>query len=278
MPFGRFKKKKKKDLPPSLSNTGQSMFDEVLGELRAAREAPTQNPPEKVEKPTILSTPPQETIPSFSNSEYNIQGPPRNTPTTNFKKSSELQGPPRESYNKRPSNVSRASFEEQSSSYAADQLSDEILNELKIKDFHPDLVKTPPKRFIPKSTEDLKKHRLQETKREYLTAASKQLELNFFDNAATDTACAILCILISDGVDAARTSMSKLSSNLPAAVLNNVIFENVRILLDSTRNKNYAFLSRAEKALKGNMQQLYPEDIAIIESGIKTAKSYFGLE
>jgi indole-3-glycerol phosphate synthase len=71
--------------------------------------------------------------------------------------------------------------------------------------------------------------------------------------------------------------LSKLSSSLPSNVLDNVILDNVRLLLDSTKNRNFTFLNRAEKTLRNNLQQLYPEDIAIIESGIKTAKSLLGL-
>ena len=280
MPFGRFKKKKGKDLPkpPSLSKKGVSMFDEVLGELKATQGSQTPKRPENVFEPKIVSEAPRKPVPSSPDSDYNIPGPPRVEKSFHFENSQELQGPPRKSYNKKSPDLPRASFESSSQSFGADEVSNEILDELKMKDFRPELVKTPPKRFIPKSNEDLKRHRLQETKREYLEAANKQLELNFFDNAAIYTSCAILCILISDGLDAARSSMSKLSSSLPSGVLDNVIFENVRILLDSTRNKNFTFLSRAEKTLKSNMQQLYPEDIAIIESGIKTAKSYFGLD
>ncbi|MHA1543030.1 MAG: hypothetical protein ACTSQH_08645, partial [Candidatus Hodarchaeales archaeon] len=63
----------------------------------------------------------------------------------------------------------------------------------------------------------------------------------------------------------------------PSNVLDNVILDNVRLLLDSTKNRNFTFLNRAEKTLRNNLQQLYPEDIAIIESGIKTAKSLLGL-
>jgi hypothetical protein len=280
MPFGRFKKKKRKDLPtpPSLSNTGVSMFDEVLGELKAAQGSQTRKPPENVIETKIVSEPPRKPIPTFPDSDYNIPGPSRVEESFQFEKSQELQGPPMESHNRKSPDLPGASFDKPSPSFGADEVSNEILEELKIKDFRPDLVKAPPKKFVPRSNEDLKRHRLQETKREYLEAANKQLELNFFDNAAIYTACAILCILISDGLDVARSSMSKLSPSLPSGVLDNVIFENVRILLDSTRNKNFTFLSRAEKALRSNMQQLYPEDIAIIESGIKTAKSYFGLE
>jgi hypothetical protein len=276
MPFRRSKKKKKSDLPkpPSLSDKGGSMFDEVLGELRATQGSQTTKPAERVRAPATISEPSRKPILPSSDSEYNIPGPPRKEASFNFSNSHELQGPPIESHYRRSPDLA----ETPSHTFGAEEVSNDILKELKMKDFNPNLVKAPPKQFIPKSSDDLKRHRLQETKREYLEAANKQLELNFFDNAATYIACAVLCILLSDGLDAARSGMSKLSSSLPAGVLDNVILDNVRLLLDSTLNRNFTFLTRAEKTLKSNMHQLYPEDIAIIESGIKTARSMFGLE
>lgn len=279
MPFRPFKKKKKKNLPtpPSLSGKEVSMFDEVLGELKATRGSPTRESTEEASIPRTITAPPQKSILPSPNSEYDIQGPPRDE-SSYFKKTQELQEPPIESRNKRSLNPPETSWDSPSHSFGAEEVSDEILEELKMKNFSPDLVKATPKRFIPKSGDELKRQHLQETKREYLEAANKQLELNFFDNAATYISCAVLCILISDGLDPARSGMSKLSSSLPSGVLDNVIFDNVRLLLEATRSKNFTFLTRAEKALKNNMQHLYPEDIAIIESGIKTAKSFFGLE
>ncbi|MHA1979084.1 MAG: hypothetical protein ACW98I_19425 [Candidatus Hodarchaeales archaeon] len=279
MPKIPFRKKKKKNLPkpPSLSNSGGSMFDEVLGELRASQGSETRNPPEEASSPKMMPAPPQRpTLPSYD-SDYSIPGPPRKEESFHFEKTQELQGPPREPTNRRSPNLPEVSYDRQSPSFGAEQVSDDILEELKMKDFNPNLVKAPPKRFIPKSDDDLKKQHLQESKREYFEAANKQLELNFYDNAATYIACGVLCILISDGLDVARSSLSKLSSSLPSNVLDNVILDNVRLLLDSTKNRNFTFLKRAEKTLNSNLQQLYPEDIAIIESGIKTAKSLLGL-
>ena len=279
MPFRPFKKKKKKNLPkpPSLSKTGGSMFDEVLGELRATQGSETRNSPEEVSSPKIMPAPPQRPIPPSYNSDYSIPGPPRKEESFHFNKTQELQGPPIETANRRSPNLPKVSYDRQSPSFGADDISDDILEELKMKDFNPNLVKAPPKRFIPKSDDDLKKQHLLESKREYFEAANKQLELNFYDNAATYIACGVLCILISDGLEVARSSLSKLSSSLPSNVLDNVILDNVRLLLDSTKNRNFTFLNRAEKTLRSNLQQLYPEDIAIIESGIKTAKSLLGL-
>ena len=279
MPLRPFKKKKKKDLPqpPSLTKSGGSMFDEVLGELRATRGAQPKESSKSTNFEEPLSPPPRKVVPQF-NSEYNIPGPPKTPESSYPTPPGELQGPPRDSYSRRKVEDSRTVFGNEPASFKAEEVSDDILEELKMKGFRPDLVKAPPKRFVPKSTSDIKKLRLQETKREYLEAANKQLELGFFDNAATYIACAVLTILISDGLDEAKSSLSKLSSSIPSGVLDNVILDNVRLLLDSTRNRNFTFLTRAEKALKENMQQLYPEDIAIIESGIKTARSLFGLD
>jgi hypothetical protein len=279
MPKIPFRKKKKKNLPipPSLSNSGGSMFDEVLGELRASQGSETRNPPEEVSGPKIMRAPPQRPkLPSYD-SNYSIPGPPRKEESFHFNKTQELQGPPREPTNRRSPGLPEVSYDRQSPSFGAEAVSDDILEELKMKDFNPNLVKAPPKQFIPKSDDVLKKQHLNESKREYFEAANKQLELNFHDNAATYIACGVLCILISDGLDVARSSLFKLSSSLPSNVLDNVILDNVRLLLDSTKNRNFTFLNRAEKTLRNNLQHLYPEDVAIVENGIKTAKSLLGL-
>jgi hypothetical protein len=118
----------------------------------------------------------------------------------------------------------------------------------------------------------------QESRQDYIEAGNKNLEMNFFEYAATNYACAVLCDLISESVDKARNTFSQLSSGKPSGVVDNVIFDNVRVLVEATRSKNFTFLTRAEKAIRANLGQLYPEDVAIIEKGIKSAKAYFGLE
>ena len=161
--------------------------------------------------------------------------------------------------------------------FGSEDASDDILNELKRKSFGSGLAKAPEHTFERKSVDELTHKHFLDTKQEYIAAGNKHLELNLYDNAAINFACAIFCDLLSGGVESARKSINDLSSGVPSGVLDNVIFDNVRIVIDATRTKNFTFLTRAEKVLRSHMEQLYPEDAAIIERGLAAAKSYFGM-
>ena len=162
MPRIPFKKKKKKNLPkpPSLSGEGGSMFDEVLGELRATRPSQPRDSTIENNDTEYLPPPPSQPLPPSFDSSYNIPGPPRKDEPSYFDKTQELQGPPIESPSRRSPNLPKSAFDPPSRSYGAEEISDDILEELKMKDFRPELVKAPPKKFIPKSQDDIKRQRL----------------------------------------------------------------------------------------------------------------------
>jgi hypothetical protein len=162
--------------------------------------------------------------------------------------------------------------------FGSETVTDEILDELKHRSFGSGLEKAPTKRIERKTADELAKRHFQETKKNYVEAGKKHLELNFHDNAAVNFACAILCDLIAEDVETARRTMSQLSTNMPSTVMDNVIFESVRLIVEATRTKNHSFLTRVEKTLQSSMGQLYPEDIAIIERGLTAARKALGLE
>ncbi len=274
MPLGfRKKKKKKKDLPtpPDLSRKVDKSFQKVLGELYET--VPTKSSgmsgppktPKKVHRPSLPELPgaPNE----FSPPPFD-QSPPSVLPPPPFQDS------------RRPSNQSAESEEPPSQIFGNEAITDEIQAELRSRSFGSSILEkaptTPP--APRKTTEDLTRIHFQESRRDYIEAGNKNLELNFLEYAATNYSCAILCDLISVGVDKAKQTFSQLSSGKPSGVVDNVIFENVRLLVEATRSKNFTFLTRAEKVIRANLTQLYPEDVAIIERGIKSAKAYFGLE
>ncbi|MHA1976775.1 MAG: hypothetical protein ACW98I_07760 [Candidatus Hodarchaeales archaeon] len=274
MPLGfRRKKKKKKDLPtpPDLSRRVDKDFQKVLGELyetvppkNTGIAAPRQTPKRQ----------PRPALPELPGSSKEFSPPP-------FDQSppSELPPPPFESFRK-PSTKSSQSEDFPEQILGNESITDEIQAELRSRSFGTSILeKTPTTPTAPrKTTEDLTRIHFQESRRDYIEAGNKNLEMNFFEYAATNYACAILCDLISDGVDKARNTFSQITSGKPSGVVDNVIFDNVRLLVEATRSKNFTFLSRAEKAIKSNLSQLYPEDVAIIERGIKSAKAHFGLD
>ena len=148
--------------------------------------------------------------------------------------------------------------------------------ELRQREFGSTMKKIPEREAVSLSTQDLAKQHFRNSKQEYIEAGNKHLELNFYDNTATNYACAILCDFLGEGWQTARQTMLNLSSGIPSAVVENNFFDSVRLLLEAIRAKNYTFLTRAENFLKKNMEHLYPEDVAMVEKAIKTARTYFG--
>ncbi|MFW9906689.1 MAG: hypothetical protein ACFFFH_20455, partial [Candidatus Thorarchaeota archaeon] len=148
--------------------------------------------------------------------------------------------------------------------------------ELRQRDFGSTMKKAPERKAVSLSTDDLAKQHFQASKQEYIEAGNKHLELNFYDNAATNYACAVLCDLIGEGIQKARHTMLTFGSTVPSAVAQNNFFDSVRLLLEAIKTKNQTFLTRAENLLKKNMEHLYPEDVAMVEKAIKSARAYFG--
>ena len=253
-----FRKKKKKKLPDPPSFYEQRE--------KALQKPPKQPPPLPTPKQQIFEGPPRQ---------QEFEGPPRKQPERGFTAPPNLPPPPPFNGNV-PSHSPQQQHTRGPMPIFDDDLANEIHAELRQRDFGSTMKKIPEKEPVSISTEDLAKRHFQSSKHEYIEAGNKHLELNFYDNAATNYACAILCELISEGVENARRTMSNLMFNVPSSVVENNFFDNVRLLLESIRSKNYTFLTRAESFLRRNMDHLYPEDVAIVEKAIKTARAYFG--
>ena len=253
MPWPFRKKKKKKELPepPSFSKEYDSP---ISGPPRESLSPPTRDPPI-------------------------YEGPPRKSPTKEVIGPPNLPPPPPIA-GKTPSQPplsSEQSIKTPTPRFDDGTIAGEIHAELRQKDFGSAMKKTPERKAVTVSTEELAKRHFRDAKQENIEAGNKHLELNFYDNAAISYACAILCDLVGEGWQTAHRTMSKLSSGMPSAVLENSIFDGVRLIIEAIRTKNYTFLTRAERTLQKNTEHLYPEDIAIIEKGLKTARAYFGL-
>ncbi len=303
LPFGPFKKKKKKEdqpnLPSFFEKEEKSLLEKELDQTGSAHSTELPEPPTtaKLTAPqqiTELQGPPTTTELTGPPRSTELQGPPATTELTGPPRPAEFIGPPPPGLGAHPNlppppvlstkSTSRPFFtseepiETTTPLFGSEAVTDEILDELKQKSFGSVLAKAPARKTERKSTDELAKRHFQDAKQNYIEAAKKHLELNFHDNAAVNFACAILCDLIAEDINTAHRTISKLDTDMPSTVRDNVIFENVRLIIEAIRTKNQIFLNNAEKALKSNMGQLYPEDIAIIESGLKAARKIFGLE
>jgi hypothetical protein len=265
-PFGKKKKKEKKfPDPPS--------FYEQREREKAKKTPPKTPPPLPTPKQQVLEGPPRQQVFEGPPRKQELEGPPRDL-------NQSLTGPPNlPSPPPFPGNVPPQPREQPTKGPVPifnDDLASEIHAELRQRDFASTMTKTPEKQAVPLSTDDLAKQHFRNSRREYIAAGNKHLELSFYDNAATNYACAILCDLIAEGIEKARHTMLTLSSTIPSAVAQNNFFDNVRLLLEAIRTKNYNFLTRAENLIRKNMGHLYPEDVAMVEKAIKTARTYFG--
>ncbi|MFX0087263.1 MAG: hypothetical protein ACFFAU_16555 [Candidatus Hodarchaeota archaeon] len=321
MPFGPFKKKKKKEdqpnLPSFFEKEEESLLQKELDLAGSAHSTDLPEPPKTAKltasrQTTKLQGPPKTTELTELPYKTELQGPPKANELTGPPRTTELQGPPKTTELAgpprktefielppsglgghpnlppppifsikppfKPSFSSEEPIETTTPLFGSEDVTDEILDELKQKSFGSGLAKAPTRKAERKSADELAKRHFQDAKQNYIEAAKKHLELNFHDNAAVNFACATLCDLIAEGVKTARCTISELNTDMPSTVQDNVIFENVQLLIEATLKKNQIFLNRAEKALKSNMGHLYPEDIAIIESGLKAARKIFGLE
>ena len=276
MPFGLFRKKKKKNLPepPSFSKDDDSPFSELQRELKVTKTSRTSE----------LPGPQRKKIPSSPRAE--ISGPPRESFSPPVREPTIFKGPPRHPHTKdvtRPSNLpsppplsSEQSTKDPASLFGNEIIADEIHAELRQKEFGSDMKKVPERKAASISTDELTRRHFRDTRQDYIEAGNKHLELNFYDNAATNYACAILCDVIGGGWQRARRTMSDLSAGTPSAVTENIIFDSVRQIIEAIRTKNFTFLTRAERTIKSNTENLYPEDIAIIKKALITARAQFG--
>lgn len=261
-PFGKKKKKKLPD-PPSFYEQRE----------KALQGPPRTPPPLPTPKEQVFQGPPRQPVFEGPPRQQELQEPPKQ-PSQGHSGPPNLPPPPPFAGNvpaqprQQPTKGPVPIFD--------DNLANEIHAELRQREFGSTMKKAPERKAVSLSTDDLAKQHFLNSKKEYIAAGNKHLELNFYDNAAINYACAILCDLIGEGIQKSRHTMLTLGSTVPAAVAENNFFDSVRLLLEAIRTKNYTFLTRAEKLIKKNMGHLYPEDVAMVEKAIKTARAYFG--
>jgi hypothetical protein len=277
-----FRKKKKKDLPkpPSLTD-----FDEA--ELSGPPKLPpipqpkisSESTPHQAPSSLEHTSPPPRTIPS---QEY--QGPPSTPVPPSLSAPPSLGIPPsfepppilsqdilsRPPF---PEPPSRPSFVEKETPILENNLTSDILHELRQTGFGSDLLQHIPREKAPPiSVDEVTRKEFEDAKVAYLEAGNKHLELSFYENAAVNLSCAVLCVFLGEGVYEASEMMAKLASGLHSAVINSYFFQGVRLLLKSNLTNSTTFFAQAEKWLLKEAEYLYKEDMELIRRAIRQTK------
>ncbi len=168
-------------------------------------------------------------------------------------------------------------LKEQKSVPIPDDLTTDILDELRQTGFGTDLQHTPLKKAIVKTEDELIKDRYIAAKEDYLAAGNKHLELSFNENAAVNYSCAALCCLMGEDVFQAAHLISELASVLPSSIVNSHIFQGIRLLLKAVLLKSSSFHDQAEKWLLQQSERLYKEDIDLIQRALRYSKAELNL-
>lgn len=170
-----------------------------------------------------------------------------------------------------PESPIKPSVRDQDSIVIQDNLTSDILNELREGEFGSFLQQVPEKR--PLTLDEIEGPRFLAAKDDYLAAGKKHLELNFYENAAMNFACAILSMYLGKDVFAAAHLMSELASMLPPSIVNSYFFQGAKLLLKGILLNNRSFLIQSEKWLLKDTNHLYKEDLDLIRRTIRQAKT-----
>lgn len=153
-----------------------------------------------------------------------------------------------------------------------DDLTDDILYELRTTGFSSVLEHTPEEKRPTPTVNEIESARYLAAKDDYLAAANKHLELQFYENASYHFTCAVLCIYLAKDVFEAAHVIADMASNLPSAVINSSMFQGCRLLLKANLVKDIAFLVQAEKWLLHDISRLYKEDEDLIKRALRLSE------
>jgi hypothetical protein len=170
-----------------------------------------------------------------------------------------------------PENLSKLSPQEPDAVVIQDNITSDILNELRQEDFGSFLQQIPEeKRQL--TLDEIEGPRFLAAKDAYLDAGIKHLELNFYANAAMNFSCAILSMYLGKDVYTAAHLMAELASKLPPSIVNSYFFQGGRLLLKGILLKNPSYVDQAEKWLLKDTDHLYTEDIDLIRRALRQAE------
>jgi hypothetical protein len=153
-----------------------------------------------------------------------------------------------------------------------DDLTSDILDELRQADFGSSLHTIPEEKRPHLNLDEVESSRFLAAKDDYLAAGKKHLELNFHENAAMNFSCAILSMFLGLDVFAAAHLIAEIAANLPSSVVDRHIFQGVKLLLKGNLLKNSSFLIQAEKWLLKDTDHLYKEDKDLIHRALRQSE------
>ncbi|MHA1973262.1 MAG: hypothetical protein ACTSW1_09725 [Candidatus Hodarchaeales archaeon] len=168
-----------------------------------------------------------------------------------------------------PEPFTKPPLEDKESFQHLDSVTNEILNELRKTDFGSFLQTVPVEKETKISPDEINKKYYEDAKSAYLSAGHKHIELNFYENAARNFSCAILCAFLGESVFEAAHLAAELAPSLPMAVLDSSSMQGVKFLLKANLLQSKSLLKQAETWLFRNKHYLYKEDEELIIRAIK---------
>ena len=154
-----------------------------------------------------------------------------------------------------------------------DDITMDILQELEESRFGSFLKTVPPEKPVDIKPEALAIQQFKAAKDAYLTAASKHLEMKFFENASSLYSCAIICVFLSEGVFQATSLMKELGGRLPAGIVKSYIFQGAKMLLKAYLLKHPTYLRQAKESLFKDPDHMYREDQELIQRAIRITEN-----
>ncbi|MFX1515967.1 MAG: hypothetical protein ACFFC6_06635 [Promethearchaeota archaeon] len=192
--------------------------------------------------------------------------PPSGLPPPPFQSPDILSRPPL------PENLTKSVSKEPNAVIIQDNITNDILNELRREDFGSFLQRVPEvKRQL--TLDEIEGPRFIAAKDAYLAAGKKHLELKFYENAAMNFSCAILSTYLGKDVYTAAHLMAELASTSPPPVVNSHFFQGVRLLLKGILLKDISYIDQADKWLLKDTEHLYTEDFDLIRRALRQAET-----
>ena len=171
-----------------------------------------------------------------------------------------------------PESPTKPSVRDQDALIIQDNIASDILNELRQEDFGSFLQNIPEEKRPALTIDEVEGPRFLAAKDAYLAAGKKHLELRFYENAAMNYSCAILCMFLARDVFAAAHLMAKLASGIPLSIINNYFYQGAKLLLKGNLLKDHSYLVQAEKWLLKDTNHLYKEDIDLISRALRQSE------
>ncbi len=153
-----------------------------------------------------------------------------------------------------------------------DDITGDLLDELREIGFGSFLENVPEVRRPEPSIDEVTSNRYISAKDVYLGAGKKHLELEFYENAAMNFSCAILCVFLAKDAFEASHTISKIASRLPSSIINSNSFQGVKLLLKSNLLKDVSLLEHAKDWLLKDSEHLFQEDKDVIFRSIRQSE------